>query len=165
MEFLKIGSLTLNLRHIESVGMDVEFQGKRVTFIRMNRTHTQRKTTTEGVQEKEISISYRFEGRAALAVNAFFSGEMPIYPGYNGWLFDIALGMKHFEKVKAKQEFEVLENKVEALDMRGGGERTTVTLRAAGHPGQETFAEPKDKKPVKLDLSKVRMKLEKPREE
>ena len=103
-------------------------------------------------------------GRAALAVNAFFSGEMSIYPGYNGWLFDIAQGMKHYEKVKAKQEFEVLENKVEALDMRGGAEKTT-TLRAAGHPGQETFAEPNDKKPVKLDLSKVRMKLEKSREE
>ena len=145
MRFLKIGQLVLNLRHIESVGMDVEFQGKRVTFVRMNRAHTQQKRLGEEVQMKEISISYRFEGRAAQAINLFFGGEMPLYPGYNGWLFDIAQGMKNYEKVRAKEEFEQAENKVVGI------QEQLATGIAVERP--------------KIDLGKVRLKLEKKSEE
>lgn len=145
-QFLKIGPLVLNLRHIESVGLDIEVKGKVVTLVRMNRGHRQQQIIEGQIREKDVVVSYTFEGKAAQAVNAFFSGEMPFYPGYNGWLYDIAQGVKAMERKQAQEQFQADEVKVE----RAASLMLELPPQAPTQP---------QAKVGRIDLSKVRSKI------
>lgn len=110
-KFIKVGPLVLNEERIESVGLEVEVRGQKVTLIRMARGHRQR--TEDG--ERDVVVTYTFVGKAAEAVKLYFGGEMPLYPGYNGWLMDLAKGYSNWERLQREEKFAQVEEEVREM--------------------------------------------------